>query len=123
MHKPLPLISALIFPSLGLSLLFCFAARPLTGPASLPSADTGETCQPKPAATDKTRLTLLHCQYGNYERCRSCFRMAQTESEEARWRKNTNAAIRLYNQVADDTDPSAFALTSLPRHLHPTGFE
>ncbi len=119
MHNLPPLNSALIIPCLGLSLLFCFAAHPPVGTLALLCVDTDEGRQPKPAEDNKTRLILLRCQYDNYQRCRRHLRQAQTEREAIQWRKNTRAAISLYNQVADDTDSSAFDLTPLPRHLRP----
>ena len=113
MHRPSFLISAVTFPCLGLSLLFCFSARPPLKPFT----DTGDERQPRPAADNKTWLILLHSQYGYCERCRRSLRLARTAHEEARWRGNTREAVRLYNQAANDADPSAFALTALPRHL------
>ncbi len=117
MSKLTPLISVLIVPCLGLSLLFCVAALPVQRPAAFSSAEIGEGRQPKPAAYNATRLTLLRCQYRSCARCRRHLRLARTAPEAARWRQNTRAAVSLYNQVADDTDPSAFALTALPQRL------
>lgn len=117
MHNLPPLISVLTLPLLGLSTLLWFSVRPPLGPAALSSADTGEMRQPRPAADDKASLTLLHCQYGCYERNRRRLRLARMAREKARWQENTREAVRLYNQAANDADPSAFAFTSLPRHL------
>jgi len=113
MHAPSSLISVLILPCLGLSLLLCSSLRP---PAVL-STDEGEGRQRKPASDNKTSLILLRSQYANCARCRRSLRLARTMHEEVRWRGNTREAARLYNRVADDADPSVFALTSLPRHL------
>ena len=117
MHKLPSLISALIVPFLGLFLLFCFAGRPLVGPDAVPPAEADALRQPRPAADNRTSLILLHSQYGYYERCRRRLPLARTAYEAAHRRAITREAIRSYNQVADDADPSAFALTSLPRHL------
>jgi len=117
MHKLPSLISALILPLIGPSLLFCLSAKPRLGPAVLASTDISEARQLKPALYNRTRLILLNKQYGHYERCCRHLRLARSACEEARWHTKMREAVRLYNQVADDTDPSAFARTPLPRHL------
>lgn len=113
MHMPSSLISVLILPCLGLSLLLCSSLRP---PVAL-TVDEGEGRQRKPASDNKTSLILLHSQYVNCARCRRQLLLARTMHEQVRWRGNTREAVRLYNQVADDADPSVFALTALPRRL------
>ena len=117
MNKLPPLISTLILPLIGLSLLLCFSARPRLGPSALLCSDNSELRQIKPAVYNKTRLILLWEQYSNYEQCRRRLRQARTMRDEMLWQRRMRASVGFYNQVSDDTDPSAFARSPLPRHL------
>ena len=68
--------------------------------------------QPKPAACDKAMTVCLQDEYRLYQHC-----LAQEKALAPECRRLTEEAVEAYNQVANDTDPSAFDMTTLPRRL------
>lgn len=68
--------------------------------------------QPQPAACNKAMTLYLQAEYRLYQRC-----LAQARPLAPEYRRLTREAVEGYNQVAGDTDPSAFDMTTLPRHL------
>lgn len=68
--------------------------------------------QPKPAADNRAMRMLLRQEYLLYQR-----QSAQKHLSASRRWALVCEAVDAYNEVASDTDPSAFRHTMLPRHL------
>ncbi len=114
MRPSLPTLSALFVPvALGMLLLGMAFQSHRSGPRIPQEVVFRDGPQPKPANCNKSMTVYLQAEYRLYQR-----RLAEGRppfTPEC-WRL-TQEAVQAYNRVASDTDPSAFALTKLPRHL------
>ena len=110
-------VSVLSVPLLGLSLLVgsLSIAGSLGGKRG--GADTVQERTVMPASFNENRLLVLRLQYRYYQQCRRHVAQAHTVQDHLLEAANLTAAIQEYNEVAQDTDPSAFASTLLPKRL------
>lgn len=106
-------LSTLLVPvALGMLLLGMVFLASQHGSRSSQEVVFTDSPQPQPATCNKTMILYLQAEYRLYQRC-----LAQKRPFAPECRRLTQEAIEAYNQVAGDTDPSAFDLTALPRHL------
>jgi hypothetical protein len=110
-------VSVFSVPLLGLGLLVWSlgSARSLGGDRVV--SEIGQERMPLSAAFNGNRLLVLGCQYRHYQSCRRRLTQAHTEQEHLLVEANVVEAIEDYNRVAQDTDPSAFTSTLLPKRL------
>ena len=116
MHSNLPALSTLLVPVALGALLIGMGFRATRSGSRNPQEHVfTDGPQPKPAAYNKAMTVCLWDEYRLYKRC-----LAQEKALAPECRRLTKEAVEAYNQVAGDTDPSAFDVTALPRHLdHP----
>lgn len=106
-------LSTLLVPvALGLLLLGMASQAPRNGSRSPQEVMFTDGPQPQPATCNKAMTLCLQAEYRLYQRC-----LVQKRPFAPECRRLTQKAVEAYNQVAGDTDPSAFDLTALPRHL------
>ena len=109
----LPALSTLLVPvALGMLLLGMASQATRNGSPSPQEVVFMDGPQPRPATCNKAMVLCLQAEYRLYQRC-----LAQRRPFAPECRRLTQGAVKAYNQVAGDTDPSAFDLTALPRHL------
>ena len=113
MHSNLPAVSTLLVPvALGALLIGMFFQAPRSGSHTPQEHVFTDGPQPTPAACNKAMTVCLQDEYRLYQH-----RLVQEKALAPECRRLTEEAVEAYNQVAGDTDPSAFDLTTLPRHL------
>lgn len=76
-----------------------------------------ERTKPAPAALNPLRRILLERQYRHVTVCREYRDCAVTRRERRDRDFQFRYSIVQYNQTADESDPSVFQTTPLPRHL------
>ena len=109
----LPALSTLLVPvGLGMLLLGMISQAPRGHTNTPQEVLFTDGPQRKPMNCNKSMSVILQQEYRLYQRCISLERPFDPER-----RRLTQEAVDAYNEVAGDTDPSAFRLTTLPRHL------
>lgn len=116
MRLYLTTLCAWMLPFAGVCLLFAGLAPHSLG-TRLNEASTMDEVQAHPACFNPARRVQLRQAYRCYRRQRVRLSQAQSPSALAECRAAVREAVGSYNEVAADTDPSAFERTNFPRRI------